>query len=103
MKSVDSNQPAYIWFAVLFIIFCFTIGIFLAFAPGAPHYSYWVAMADIALMELFIGTYIIYYLFLAERDDTGKPPVAMHIGIVSTMIVLFVISLIMLILLLLVF
>ncbi len=56
----------------------FTVGILLTFVPDAPRYSYWIAMTDMPLMEVVIGTYLIYNLFLSTKRATSEHSLHEH-------------------------
>ena len=103
MKKIDNNRQALIWGIVMLAVLGFTVGIFLDFAPYAPRYSYWIAMADVSLMEIITGTYFMYTLFISTKRAASKLPVAMHIGMQSTIIIFFAVSVAIAILFLLVF
>ncbi len=84
MKRAGNSRQVLIWGAAMLAALGFTVGVFLTFAPDAPRYSYWIAMADMSLMVIVTGTYLIYNLLLSTKKTTSRLPIAMHIGIVST-------------------
>jgi FlaA1/EpsC-like NDP-sugar epimerase len=103
MKKIDNKRQALIWGVVTLLVLGFTIGIFLELAPHAPFYSYWIAMADVCLMEIITGIYFIYILFLKTKKTTSELPVAMHISMQTTVAIFFGVTIVIDILFLLVF
>ncbi|HRD02276.1 MAG TPA: hypothetical protein PLP57_06500 [Candidatus Saccharicenans sp.] len=92
MKGTENKRQAIIYGVVMLAVFGFTVGIFLMFVPDSPRYSYWIAMGDISLMVIFAGTYLIYDLLLSTRKVRSKIPIAMHIGIGTTVGIFFLVS-----------
>ena len=92
MKITDKNKQAIMWGMMMLAVLGVTIGIFLTFIPEASRYSYWTGMIDLCLMELFSGIYFIYNLYLSTKRQVSKTPVAMHIGIQSTISIFMFVS-----------
>lgn len=103
MKKIDNKRQILIWGVVTLLVLGFTIGIFLELAPLSPLYSYWVAMADVCLMEIITGIYFIYTLFLSTKKAKSELPVAMHISMQGTVGIFFGVTIVIAILFLLVF
>ena len=89
MKIDYKNQRAMKWGIMILAVLGFTVGIFLTFEPDTPRYSYWISMTDMLMMEVVVEIYFIYNLFLSIKRGTSKLPVAMHIGIGSTIGIFF--------------
>lgn len=87
-----SKHSLLIQVAVLFTALFFTIGIFLSLVPAVPRYSYWVAMIDVSLMVIVTGVYGIYNFQLSLKNTVNRLPVAMRIGIGSTISIFLVAS-----------
>ena len=76
-----------IWILVIIIIVGTTIGLFVQFAPSNVAASYWLAMSDIAIIEIIIGAYMIYIQSIGAHRHRVSFPIAMNISIFNLFLI----------------
>lgn len=62
-----------------------TILLFVSFAPHVAHYNYWVAMIDLAVLELLAGGFWFFNIIASTSQLKSKFPLAMQISIGFTL------------------
>jgi len=73
-----------IWTIVALIIIGATIGLFITLAPESTGYSYWVVMVDVALVELIVGAYVMYYRLADSAKHKNGSTISISISMFST-------------------